>query len=529
MNETRPRTPWLRWALMLTSLALALSLGGPNVARAAGESIIFLHHSCGENLINEGGVREGLTAHGYEFYDHGYNGEMRLADGSDGAGSEYDFEVPGDNTDPDGLAAIFAQPLHDPPDNAFSHLMQHDVIIFKSCFPNSNIGDDAQLAEFQSYYLSIRDRTDQHPEKLFIFVTQPPQVPGASDSAEAERARALADWLGSDEFLSGHPNITTFDFFGHLAGNDNFLRPEYRYDDYDAHPNERANQTIGPIFVEFIDQAIRSFEAGEPIEPVAPAEPGEPAAPEEAAPEEAAPEEAGPAPVAGVIDDFEGTTEAWHADTGDEDSVVECGSDTTWAHDGTQSLRIHYTIAPGGWTDCAHPFDALQDWSNGTGVSLWVRTDNPGKWVTWMLFSGDPDNPTPFELSFQTTPESESEWVQFSFAWGEFSKAEWADAGGLSEVDPTRITGYGFSIGEDETSNEGIIWVDEITLMGVESAPAPAPAEPAEEGAEEAEELPAPQPEAGPARGLCPGAAVTMVLAVGAMPLGWAASRRKRG
>ena len=45
--------------------------------------IFFLHHSCGHNLIEQGGVREGLTALGYEFYDHGYNEHgLCLADGS---------------------------------------------------------------------------------------------------------------------------------------------------------------------------------------------------------------------------------------------------------------------------------------------------------------------------------------------------------------------------------------------------------------------------------------------------------------
>ena len=35
--------------------------------------IIFLHHSTGQNLIDGGGVRDGLTALGYLFFDHGYN------------------------------------------------------------------------------------------------------------------------------------------------------------------------------------------------------------------------------------------------------------------------------------------------------------------------------------------------------------------------------------------------------------------------------------------------------------------------
>jgi hypothetical protein len=239
-------------------IVILLAVGRPASAQAT--RIIFLHHSCGQNLIEQGGVRQGLTALGYEFYDHGYNEEgLRLADGSY---TGTNFNVPGDNTDPDGFAAIFAQPLHDPPDNTFSHLMQYDVIAFKSCFPVSNIESDGQLAEYQSYYLSIRDRMDQYPDKIFIVVTQPPEIPNDTYPEAAARARAFTDWLASAEYLSGHPNVFTFNFFDLLADpSDNMLRAEYRVDEWDAHPNELANQTIGPLFADFIDQAVGTYTA----------------------------------------------------------------------------------------------------------------------------------------------------------------------------------------------------------------------------------------------------------------------------
>ncbi|UCH27160.1 MAG: PKD domain-containing protein, partial [Trueperaceae bacterium] len=239
-------------------------------ASSSETSIVFLHHSVGAALIEEGSVRETLTAAGYAFSDHGYNDDGLR--GPDGVFTGTDFDVPGDNTDPDGFADIFSQPLNDPPDNTFSHLMQYDVIAFKSCYPTSNIGDDAQLAEYKSYYLSIRDRIDQYTQKIFIVVTPPPQVPANSDPSEGARARAFADWLQSDEYLSGHPNIFVFDLFDLLAASDDFLRAEYRVDDYDGHPNELANRTIGPLFVDFIDQAIRSYRAGGPP-PAAPTTP----------------------------------------------------------------------------------------------------------------------------------------------------------------------------------------------------------------------------------------------------------------
>jgi hypothetical protein len=325
------------FSLFLPFLALGHSSARPM-------RIIFLHHSCGHDLIEHGGVREGLTALGYEFYDHGYNDDgLRLADGSY---TGTDFDVPGDNTDPDGIAEIFAQPLHDPPDNTFSHLMGYDVIAFKSCYPTSNIWGDEHLAELKSYYLAVRDRMDQYPDKIFIVVTQPPQVPGASDLEEAVRARALADWLKSDEFLAAHPNVFTFDFFGYLAGEDNFLRADYRFDDYDGHPNERANQEIGPLFVEFIDGAIRGYEAGGPRPTVAPPTPLPPPGEATEPPPlvEPTPPPVAPPLTTGQIDDFESAADYWEAGAYEEGSSVECGPDTTTAHGGAASLRIHYDI-----------------------------------------------------------------------------------------------------------------------------------------------------------------------------------------
>ena len=499
-------------------LALLLATGHPALAQQP-TRIIFLHHSCGENLINEGGVREGLTALGYEFYDHGYNEEgLRLADGSyTGA----NFDVPGDNTDPDGFADIFAQPLHDPPDNTFSHLMQYDVIAFKSCYPTSNIGDDYQLNEYESYYLAIRDRMDQHPDKIFVIVTQPPQVPAESDPAEGARARAFANWLQSDEYLAGHSNVFVFDFFGHLAGNDNFLRSEYRMDEYDAHPNERANRDIGPLFVAFIDQAIRGYAGGGPRPTFTPPTPAELTA-------------RPPTPTAspltlglGLIDDFESGAGYWGTEADGAGSTVECGPDTGMAHSGAASLRIGYNVAPGGWVDCGRTFESPQDWSDGAGIALLLRSDGTGQWVTLMLFSGDPDAPTPFEVDFEITPENAWGWGQVGFPWADFARAEWADEGGLAEVDPTRVTGYGFSLGAGETRSEGVLWVDDVhispgaapPLVIPTTTPTAAPAAPVEEPVEE------PGEEEGPAGGICPVAALALPLGMMGVLL---ANRRRR-
>ncbi|MBN1122769.1 MAG: CIA30 family protein [Anaerolineae bacterium] len=518
-----------RYALLFLLLIplLAISSG---VSAQDNVSVIFLHHSCGHNLIEEGGVREGMTARGYDFYDHGYNGDgLRLADGTY-TGDNYN--VPDDNTDPDGIARIFSQPLHSPPDNTFSYLMQYDVIAFKSCFPTSNIYDDSLLEEYQSYYLTVRDRVDQYPDKLFVVVTQPPQVPNSSDPQEARRARALADWLSSDEYLGGRENLVTFDFFGYLAGSDNFLRPEYRVDEWDAHPNGVANATIGPIFVDFLDANISAFMAGGPrpttTVPGLSDEAEEPV--DEAAESESQPGSGGAAAAGGLIEGFEAMGEWWPST--DDASVVECNADSNFAHEGSASLRFHYTVSAGGWADCGTNFETPQDWSSSDGISLWMLSDTPGQSITWMVFAGEPDQEQPYEAFLQTSEESVNGWVQVSFAWDEFTIAEWAEDTSVP-FDTTRVIGYGFSV-VPEDALEGITWIDEIALMGGGDFADEPVDESAEEAAGEVEaeavvdEPEQPQPDSGDevdqpdsgetgGGGLCGSAAILPVLAAGAI------------
>ncbi len=235
-------------------------------------NVIFLHHSTGANLIAQGNVRPLLTGLGYDFWDHGYNVDGLTM--PDGTVAPYIYNIP-DNTNPDGLAAIFAQeyrpdPATGTPFNAFSGLLRHDVVIFKSCFPASAISDDDMLNQYKAWYVGIRDRAELFPDHLFIAFSTPPLTPLATNRAEAKRARAFANWLKSQAFLAGHPNFFVFDFFGLLAepegsrGDRNMLRDRYRPADPpdDSHPNLQANRRIGPVFAHFIDNAVNVYAGG---------------------------------------------------------------------------------------------------------------------------------------------------------------------------------------------------------------------------------------------------------------------------
>ena len=251
-----------------TSSTLRLSFAVLDSKRARNDSrgqftnVFFLHHSVGRNLIEQGGVRQKFAEAGFSFWDQGYNWE-RVID-PNGNITKYSYNVPGDNTDPDGLAQIFAQPVYGLPLNTMSGLLQHEVIAFKSCYPTSNIRDDQQLARYKTYYLDMRAVMDKHADKVFIILTPPPLNPSETNSDEAIRAKSFADWLKSDEYLKGHPNIFTFDLFGYLAEGDPasperyMLKAAYR-DGTDSHPNREANETIGPLLVDFVIQSAQSY------------------------------------------------------------------------------------------------------------------------------------------------------------------------------------------------------------------------------------------------------------------------------
>jgi hypothetical protein len=268
-------------------LLIALLIASPVLADNI-TNIMFLHHSTGSGLINGGNVRALIAAyntqHGInlEFWDHGYN-----ANGVHDQNNTYysHYNIPGDNTDPDGFNTLFAQPVHNPADNAFSMFMNahtmgartitHQVFIFKSCFPASNISSEQMLNNYKTWYLAMRDVMDAHPEKIFIPLTPPPLTRSSTTVENAARAQRFSEWLTSPEYLAGHPNIYVFNFRDYLMEHDstsyyfNCLRESYGGAGGDSHPNDLANQTVGPIFVTFITNAITSFESGQSIDPEA--------------------------------------------------------------------------------------------------------------------------------------------------------------------------------------------------------------------------------------------------------------------
>ncbi len=200
-------------ALALTVLFTASTCGG----RPAGQPVLPppFHRTATSSTRAPcaPGWRITIRQHGthYVFWDHDYN-YVGLRE-NDGDFVGWIYNIPNDNTDPIGLYNLWttANAARD------SILDNHDVIAFKSCYPASAIPTPQLLQQYKTWYLAIRNVLDQHPDKIFVVMSQPPLHRLATNLTEADNARAFANWLKSAEFLQGHPNIVCFDLFDVLA------------------------------------------------------------------------------------------------------------------------------------------------------------------------------------------------------------------------------------------------------------------------------------------------------------------------
>ena len=184
---------------------------------------------------------------------------------------------------------------------------ENQVIMFKSCFPNSQLGgglddpipaiDDNPLKGMscgsqyhtipnaKGIYIDLLEYFKTRQDKLFVVIVTPP----VQDPGQSANARALSQWL-VDDWLDGYPyeNVLVFDFYNVLTSNggssdtNDLGRPEgnhhriwngsvqHRTDDGsnvlaypsgggDDHPNQAGNLKATAEFVPLLNDAYHRW------------------------------------------------------------------------------------------------------------------------------------------------------------------------------------------------------------------------------------------------------------------------------
>ncbi len=463
--------------------------------------LIFIHHSTGGNWLADpngdqpnGGLGRALMENNY------YVSATNYGWGPEGIGDRTDIPnwpewFLGPNRDTI-MHAVYTENGQNVGDFGNWSRMGNDpggentIIIFKSCFPNSNLEgnpDDPPLdvyndweysvANAKAVYLALLDYFRTRPDKLFVVITAPPLMESETTAAQALNAREFNYWL-VHEWLQNYPdaNVAVFDYFNVLtdphnhhwwngseiervqATDNNFAY----YPSGDSHPSTEGHSKATAEFVPLLNVAYNRWQAGGP--PVAP-----PVATEEPATEPTAPPETISPALGGEVERFEGEF-VWFTDAG-EHAVVDCQPAAGTSYDGSTALHLVYTIPAEEWGGCWRYYDEAQNWGASTGLTFQIRAAAPDTAFTLMVFSGDFDAPTPFEAGFTVG----SEWIAISLRWDEIPRAGWADATGLQTLDPARITSLGFV----PLPADGEVWLDDVMLFTGEALPVimPAPEE----------------------------------------------------
>ena len=213
-------------------------------APAATVKLIFIHHSSGQNWLSSGNGNLGIALNANHYYvtetDYGWDAEPddNLGDRTDTVNWPEWFTGPSSAA---YLAALYAEGGQNLggygnwPRLAVAPAGENQVILFKSCFPNSNLDgspNDPALAEpdgslsvanAKAVYNKLLTYFITRPDKLFVVITAPPLRGLDTTTGQAANARAFNNWLVDRQngWLKKYAraNVAVFDFYNVLTSN----------------------------------------------------------------------------------------------------------------------------------------------------------------------------------------------------------------------------------------------------------------------------------------------------------------------
>ncbi len=256
--------------------------------------LLFIHHSCGGQLLaapgpeqgtnciyathpNGGGLRSRLEKHSYIVHEASYGSRI------------------GQNTDLFDWLPKFRDNLEqvltcDAQDARHPDGRRNDIVLFKSCFPNNAFrsegrppgnpaGPELTVWNAKAAYLALLEEFRKHPGVLFVCVTAPPLAPktrplslgrrllkkirGQDDNLamSALLARQFNQWLAGEKGWLNNgdlTNVVVFDYFHILSGGGGSGLSLYpTAGGYDSHPSREGNEKAAAALALFLNRAVR--------------------------------------------------------------------------------------------------------------------------------------------------------------------------------------------------------------------------------------------------------------------------------
>ncbi len=280
--------------LLMASLASAGEEGATMKANdtdpsASGLQFLFIHHSCGGQLLATPGQGEGEHCI-YESHPNG-GGLRQMLQGEGFAVNEASYgSIVGQDTDICHWHQKFATQMERIlrtryQDEELLAGLTNNIVAFKSCFPNNKFvgkgqepGDpdscDLTVTNARAAYNSLLPLFEQQPEVLFVAFTAPPPADYERSSFKRtiknllgrkpeylDLARDFNAWLADGEsgWLADYPlnNVVVFDHYGVLTNQGDTEWSAYPSGDgHDSHPSSDGNQKAARALVEVLNGAV---------------------------------------------------------------------------------------------------------------------------------------------------------------------------------------------------------------------------------------------------------------------------------
>lgn len=446
--------------------------------------LIFIHHSTGENWLNDdnGGLARELQANNYFPSDTNYGwGPVGIGDRTDIPNWMEWFRS--DNS-PLVMQAVYEEyDVHSPFERTLPDPGgENQIILFKSCFPNSALegnptdppseGSDLSVGNAKYTYNQILHYFKTRPDKLFVVVTAPP----LTDSILSNNARAFNLWLVNDWLRENKytlPNVAVFDFYNVLTGPNNHHRvtdgkiehiindnrnTEY-YPSDDDHPSQTGNQKATEEFLPLLNVFYNRWQASAPPQ----------LAPEAGLENQPVTENQSPQlqnsqsyEPGSILFGFEFGEPEWegYADEAVQSTIL-CGADPTNATSGSQSLRIEFNVLPNSWATCSRFFGTPLNLSVSNGLEFKILVKKPGKILHMDIYTGPDGERASYAVELEY-PSEQGEWILVRVNWNDFRRVEWEPEAGSAFDQPDKISGLAFGFPAGEEPNTGVLNIDDI-------------------------------------------------------------------
>jgi len=250
---------------------------------------LFIHHSCGGQLMADPGADDGASC---IYVSHPNGGGLRAKLETEGFQvNEASYgSIVGDKTDICHWNEKFKTQMErilstKNQDELLPDGVTNQVVAFKSCFPNNNFVGEGELpgdpdscqltvANAKAAYENLRGYFEKQPDVLFVAFTAPPlaETQGfkgfvkkmLGKTGNSKLAREFNNWLVDREngWLAGYPhaNVVVFDHYDVLTDNgktDSLAYPTGGGSD--SHPSSEGNTKAAEAFVPFIQKALAQF------------------------------------------------------------------------------------------------------------------------------------------------------------------------------------------------------------------------------------------------------------------------------